>query len=192
MDEIKKRLLVIGTGLVFLLVSIYYDNQVVDFFNDHQYSFLTYYFTLLTNFLVIFLIFLVMSTIFLWKDNQKEWAVSLWISFLFTAAAVITLKLLVGRARPFDLYDLYTIEFVNYAFPSLHTAAVFSLVPILDKEYPWLMWFWIILAIVIAISRLYLGVHYMSDVIAGAVIGYAIGASIIYIKEKYFYYVKFK
>ena len=54
------------------------------------------------------------------------------------------------------------------------------------------MWFWIILAIVIAISRLYLGVHYMSDVIAGAVIGYAIGASIIYIKEKYFYYVKFK
>jgi undecaprenyl-diphosphatase len=52
--------------------------------------------------------------------------------------------------------------------------------------------FWLGFAILVAFSRVYFGVHYLSDVIAGAFIGYLIGYLAMNLEEKYKYSNFFK
>lgn len=87
----------------------------------------------------------------------------------------VFVKHLVARARPFDviqnLVPLITKP-TDYSFPSGHTACSFAVAFLLfrklPKKYGILC---LILATLIGFSRIYLGVHYLSDVIAGAVSG---------------------
>ena len=56
---------------------------------------------------------------------------------------------------------------------------VFCAVPLLSKEFPKFRYVWIFLACLVGFSRIYFGFHFLSDVIAGAVIGYLLGAFVI-------------
>jgi len=60
----------------------------------------------------------------------------------------------------------------NSSFPSGHAAGAFSLASILSTRYPHFTVPFYTAATAIGISRVYLGSHYPSDVIAGALIGY--------------------
>jgi len=51
----------------------------------------------------------------------------------------------------------------------------FAALPIIDKEFPKIYLFWVIFALLIVFSRIYFGYHFVSDVIAGALIGYFSG-----------------
>ena len=87
----------------------------------------------------------------------------------------ILLKHLVERARPFD--DLTNITSLiqkptDYSFPSGHTGSSFACAGVLYKKLPKKFGIpAIVLALLIGFSRLYLGVHYPSDVLAGMAIG---------------------
>lgn len=93
----------------------------------------------------------------------------------------LILKNLVARARPCSLnttVNLLISAPTDYSFPSGHTMSSFAAAVILyhaDKRLgiPALM-----LAFLIAFSRLYLYVHFPSDVIAGALIGASIGHTV--------------
>ncbi len=63
----------------------------------------------------------------------------------------------------------------GFSFPSNHAFNNFAAAFFLFKLYPSYKWIFIITATLIALSRIYLGVHYPSDVIAGALIGAALG-----------------
>ena len=74
----------------------------------------------------------------------------------------------------------------SYSLPSGHAISSFACaVPlyILSREYMMMQWrlYPLALASVIAFSRLYLGVHYPTDVLAGAVLGAAIGMLLSYL-----------
>lgn len=58
-----------------------------------------------------------------------------------------------------------------YSFPSGHTLHAFSFGIIALYYYPGLIWFVAPMMALIALSRLVLGLHYLSDVLAGAAIG---------------------
>jgi len=62
---------------------------------------------------------------------------------------------------------------------------VFSALPILNKKFNKLKYIWLVFACLVAFSRVYFGVHYMSDVLTGALVGYLIGLSAVWIEEKY-------
>ncbi len=83
------------------------------------------------------------------------------------------LKPLVARPRPFTLREVQLLVDAptDYSFPSGHTAASFAAVTALlcGKSRLWLPA--LVLAVVIALSRLYLYVHYPSDVLCGALLG---------------------
>ena len=90
----------------------------------------------------------------------------------------IMLKPLIARIRPCDIntaVELLIPRPKDYSFPSGHTAASFAASTVIlytDKRMGVVA---VIMAAAIAFSRLYLYVHYPSDVLAGAVIGVAFG-----------------
>lgn len=98
------------------------------------------------------------------------------ITLLVAGAVSSTLKLTVQRARPFTTYPdiIYQkTETGSYSFPSGHTNFAFATATSLTLAFP--KWYVIIpsysYAVAVGYSRMYLGVHYPSDVLAGALIG---------------------
>ena len=90
------------------------------------------------------------------------------------------LKPLVHRIRPFDVktgIELLVKQPTDYSFPSGHTAASFTSVMALYLAGEKKLWKPVlVLAVLIAFSRLYLYVHYPTDVLGGVVVGLAAGA----------------
>jgi membrane-associated phospholipid phosphatase len=98
---------------------------------------------------------------------------------IITATMSFTLKSLIFRERPFVTYpDIEKLsEAGNSSFPSGHTLEAFAvvvafsiMVPKRKIFIPLFIW-----ALVVAYSRMALGVHYPSDVLGGMVIGSFIG-----------------
>lgn len=93
----------------------------------------------------------------------------------------VCLKNLVARPRPCWLDDSVKLLIsapADYSFPSGHTLSSVIGATVLAKTDRRFGWAAIPLAVIIAFSRLYLFVHYPSDVLAGAVLGVAIGLAV--------------
>ncbi len=91
----------------------------------------------------------------------------------------VLLKNLVARTRPYDVntgIQLLVAKLHDYSFPSGHTAASFASVAALYFAGEKKLWKpTLVLACLIAVSRLYLYVHYPTDVLGGVVIGIIAG-----------------
>lgn len=87
----------------------------------------------------------------------------------------LILKNLVARVRPYDVNTAIAILIkkpLDFSFPSGHTAASFAAMTALflaKMKKAWIAA--LVLAILIAFSRLYFYVHYPTDVLGGAVVG---------------------
>lgn len=121
----------------------------------------------------------------LWQ--RKQWRLLAY--FLTTGVGSVminlTLKTLIHRVRP-HLWESSAPEFY-YAFPSGHAMTSMTLVVILLillKNHPW-RWLFLLLGslyiLVIAWTRLYLGVHFPSDIIAGWMVALAWGIGVSFI-----------
>ncbi len=89
----------------------------------------------------------------------------------------VTLKPLVGRPRPFALRDVTPLISPpgDFSFPSGHTAVSFAAAGALTfYKAPGRVWA-LVLAAVIGFSRLYLYVHYPTDVLGGIAVGLLCG-----------------
>ena len=91
----------------------------------------------------------------------------------------VLLKNLVARTRPYDVntgIQLLVAKLRDYSFPSGHTAASFASATALYFAGEKKLWKpALVLACLIAVSRLYLYVHYPTDVLGGVVIGIIAG-----------------
>ncbi|MDR3791602.1 MAG: phosphatase PAP2 family protein, partial [Dorea sp.] len=87
----------------------------------------------------------------------------------------VFIKNLVARTRPFDVntaVQLLVAKPQDYSFPSGHTAASFASVTALYLAGEKKMWkVALVLAVLIALSRLYLYVHYPTDITGGVIFG---------------------
>ena len=97
------------------------------------------------------------------------------------------LKNIVSRIRPYDLkqdIELLIKRLSDYSFPSGHTLASFEAATVLMIKDKRLGIPALILAILIAFSRIYLYVHYPSDVLAGILFGIAFAFLAVFIVDK--------
>lgn len=107
--------------------------------------------------------------------------------FAFLAAAVaacsgiavfIILKRAVGRERPCALEPHCWASLVppdRFSFPSGHSITAFAIASSLGLFYPHMFTVLLAIACSVALSRVVLGLHYMSDVVAGCLIGWGLG-----------------
>lgn len=113
-------------------------------------------------------------------------ALALLFSLLFTN---IIIKRLVERTRPWlilsELIPLVTERDPN-SFPSGHTSAAFAAATAFFHTLPrrWMGITALVLAAVMGLSRLYVGVHFPSDVICGALVGFLCGELAWYISRR--------
>lgn len=100
------------------------------------------------------------------------------------------LKHLIMRSRPYvtwkEIIPLLTSGDPN-SFPSGHTSAAFSAGIVWLKTLPW-RWARIaavIVAVLMGFSRLYVGVHYPTDVLAGAVLGSLYAVLVLFLARRW-------
>lgn len=135
-----------------------------------------YYFTYLGEAYVVMGL-TVLASIYLWKKYNKVQAYGLLLSVVGSAGTVLVLKHLIARPRP--SHSFYTESLAS--FPSAHATLAVAFYGLLfyflisrvankihQKIYYTLSLLFILL---LGFSRLYLGVHYLSDVVAGYLVG---------------------
>lgn len=100
----------------------------------------------------------------------------------------LLLKPMVARTRPYEaIPDVILLigRQHDYSFPSGHTCASFACALILWKMFPGKKGiFAVILAVCIAFSRLYVGVHYPSDVLGGFFVGWFSSMFIYWLNQR--------
>lgn len=111
------------------------------------------------------------------KDKKK--LIRLWLSFISAYALMILVKMIVARPRPFVSGINAPLSLIkasyatwDFSFPSNHAAIALAALPFLPKKW---IWPWIAFSILIMLSRVYFGLHYLSDVVFGAASGFLIG-----------------
>lgn len=89
----------------------------------------------------------------------------------------------VGRLRPshamVDSINLLVAKGGKYSFVSNHAANMFSAAVVLTYFYSTWKKFLFTMAVIVALSRIYVGVHYPGDVIIGGLFGYGVAWSVI-------------
>jgi undecaprenyl-diphosphatase len=124
------------------------------------------------------------AVLVVWLLRRGAWPVAAWVAVTFVAGGVVglVLKLLFGRARPEWLDPVARAP--GYAFPSGHamTSALFAAVlllvvlPLVRRGRPLLWAAAVLMPAVTGLSRIVLGVHWTSDVVAGWLLGVAVVA----------------
>jgi len=116
-------------------------------------------------------------TVALLENNKslKEQSIEVMESLALASIATEGLKIIVDRKRPYERYtDIYPHDYeIGKSFPSGHAALAFSTATSLSIQFkkwyivaPAYLW-----ATSVSYSRLYLGQHYPSDILASALVG---------------------
>ncbi len=106
----------------------------------------------------------------------KHWEVVEFFGILGLAGVVLAIKFLVRRQRPEGEWGGIYRNTDPHSFPSGHAARAFLIAVVASALAPaWLaaiLWVW---APLVALARVAMGVHYLSDILAGALLGTVVG-----------------
>jgi undecaprenyl-diphosphatase len=139
---------------------------------DHALPWLTY---LGSHYALI--LFIILSSII---TKQRKVLRYLVLLYAIQSAVIYSLKFLIQRQRPFLFLDMASKlskgpgEILDPSFPSAHADFSFMMATLLAAWFPRYRILFFIVAGFVSWTRIYLGVHYPTDVIVGALLGYGI------------------
>jgi len=189
----KNKGVIIFVIVIFaILVSFYFDNILAREVSFLRNDLLDKFFLVITYISSEAIIFLVLTSLFVWRDKKRRWIFPLWLTLGISATVSLILKVAIQRFRPFQLGIVSLLPSLqeashniwNFSFPSSHALFAFCAIPILSQQYPRLKNVWIGIAVLITLSRVYLGLHFFSDVLTGAFLGYLIGVLVVRLEKE--------
>jgi lipid A 4'-phosphatase len=111
------------------------------------------------------------------QKNISNFFVSSFFYILVVGVVTQVLKHIVGRPRPNHTnfedsfgFNFFTFDSNFHSFPSGHSSTIFIICFILVATFPKLKYFFYLLASVISLSRVVVGAHFFTDIVAGAVL----------------------
>jgi undecaprenyl-diphosphatase len=120
-----------------------------------------------------------------WRGDAfwKPWALTVLVGIVALAAFVLPLKFLIRRRRPEGEWGAFYRSTDPHSFPSGHAARVILIAILAAGLGPgWLaiiLWLW---APLVALARVAMGVHYLSDIIGGGLLGILAGVIALQIR----------
>lgn len=170
-----------------------FDKGILFFFNQSiKNGLFDFFFPLITKLGSYKIVFLLGIVIFLtgWfvKNHKMKFVgFAIFLSTGISTILVFLLKHFIDRPRPYMTYQevIAMGQKVTSSFPSSHAAVAMALAFILSHFYKKFSFLFYALAILIGISRMYMGLHYPTDVLAGFGFGYAFGVLTVRLERKF-------
>ncbi|HID63949.1 MAG TPA: phosphatase PAP2 family protein [Anaerolineae bacterium] len=94
------------------------------------------------------------------------------VTAIVAVGLTTVLKLLIRRSRPREAIGFYSTRYDRHSFPSGHATRVACLAMIFSHQFPCCTVVFYALALFVVLCRVALGIHYISDVLVGLVIGF--------------------
>lgn len=197
----KNNILIIILGLVFILLSVFIKLDLTISFDNAIYELLTFNMSnLVTNFYKVitllgsteFIIFLCIFFLILFIIlKKKNYGLLICCVLIISTIMNNLLKIIFARERP-DVIKLVIED--SYSFPSGHTMAAVSMYGILmylviksnmNKRLKILLSIILgIIPVLVALSRVYLGAHYITDIMGAFLVSIILLLIEIYIIDK--------
>ena len=153
------------------------DGEILLFIQDHiRQEWMDWFWKAVTHLGDGGVFWILLGIILLFSKKTRPAGVAALLALLVGALITnVCLKNFVARIRPYEVVEglrLMIERQRDYSFPSGHTAASFASVTALYLAREKKMWkAALVLAVLIALSRLYLYVHYPTDIIGGVIFG---------------------
>ena len=179
------------TALIDFLIKL--DKELFLFINlKLQNGFFDFLMPVLTEFKYwrIPFILIILAMLIFGRKKERICAILLLVILGITDASVnLWLKSWIGRVRPCNLFsEVHLLAGCSHSgsFPSSHAANIFGAGTILTFFYRRVWIIWLSIALLVSFSRIYVGVHYPLDVLAGVFYGILLGVVILFISKSIF------
>ena len=199
MEINSKRNLYLKTTFIAIAVALFglllwkFDFQILFFIKDHiRNDFLNVIVPFYTTLGDDGIIWIVVGLVMLIPKKTRKCGIMVLVALLVMLVTNnIILKNLIARTRPYatypelvaDLADLIHIP-KSYSFPSGHTVSAMAVAFTILTQHKKLGIVAFVMAFLMGLSRLYVGVHFPTDVYGGIIVGALIALSVWYMDKK--------
>jgi undecaprenyl-diphosphatase len=131
-----------------------------------------------------FTIITVLLLLIFTTDQTRMTALSSALALTLSHLPVHFIKKMYPRKRPYVILEntkFPSNPLQDHSFPSGHTTAIFSVIVPFVLLVPTLFFVLFPLAFIIGVSRIYLGLHYPTDIMAGGILGFTCGVISFYL-----------